>query len=154
MLHFKLDIKTAALAILGGGAPVVPRDGLSFSQVGELVPQAHGGALMRGGTPETSAKGGRAAAERRRARAERVIEQLLDRHANDEVVLIFSHGGILQHLLSALMGTRRTWGVSVRNTAVFEFTLDLERWASDGDDLHSPTWWRIERFNDASHLAD
>ena len=37
----------------------------------ELVPQEHGGALMRGGTPEMSAKGGRAAAERRRARAER-----------------------------------------------------------------------------------
>ena len=36
-----------------------------------MVPQAHGGALMRGGTPETSAKGGRVAAERRRARAER-----------------------------------------------------------------------------------
>ncbi len=37
----------------------------------ELVPQAHGGALMRGGTPETLSKGGRAAAEKRRARAER-----------------------------------------------------------------------------------
>ncbi len=37
----------------------------------ELVPQAHGGALLRGGTPEMSAKGGRAAAEKRRARAER-----------------------------------------------------------------------------------
>ncbi len=36
-----------------------------------MVPQAHGGALLRGGTPEMSAKGGRAAAERRRARAER-----------------------------------------------------------------------------------
>ncbi len=36
-----------------------------------MVPQAHGGALMRGGTPETSSKGGRAAAEKRRARAER-----------------------------------------------------------------------------------
>ena len=33
--------------------------------------QAHGGALLRGGTPEMSAKGGRAAAEKRRARAER-----------------------------------------------------------------------------------
>ena len=36
-----------------------------------MVPQAHGGALLRGGTPEMSAKGGRAAAEKRRARAER-----------------------------------------------------------------------------------
>ncbi len=36
-----------------------------------MVPQAHGGALMRGGTPETLSRGGRAAAESRRARAER-----------------------------------------------------------------------------------
>ncbi len=54
----------------------MPRDGPSFiavPEVGgvELVPQAHGGALLRGGTPEMSAKGGRAAAEKRRARAER-----------------------------------------------------------------------------------
>ena len=51
-------------------------DGLSFIPVPDiggvgLVPQAHGGALMRGGTPEGHAKGGRVAAERRRARAER-----------------------------------------------------------------------------------
>ncbi len=55
----------------------MPRDGPSFIAVAEmrdgveLVPQAHGGALMRGGTPETSSKGGRVAAERRRARAQR-----------------------------------------------------------------------------------
>lgn len=58
---------------LGERAPVSAPDGLSFSQgwVPELVPQAHGGALMRGGTPEMSSKGGLAAAEKRRARAER-----------------------------------------------------------------------------------
>ena len=39
-----------------------------------LCPQAHGGALQRGGTPEGQAKGGRVAAERRRARAERSEE--------------------------------------------------------------------------------
>ena len=36
-----------------------------------MVAQARGGALMRGGTPESLSKGGRVAAERRRARAER-----------------------------------------------------------------------------------
>ncbi len=54
-----------------------PTDGLSFiagSEGGggvELVPQAHGGALKSGGTPEGRSKGGVVAAERRRARAER-----------------------------------------------------------------------------------
>ena len=36
-----------------------------------MVAQAHGGALKSGGTPEMSSKGGLAAAERRRARAQR-----------------------------------------------------------------------------------
>ncbi len=36
-----------------------------------MVPQPHGGALRRGGTPETLSKGGMVTAERRRARAER-----------------------------------------------------------------------------------
>ncbi len=57
-------------------ASVDASDGLSFSQGGGrggpgLVPQEHGGALIAGGTPEGRAKGGRAAAEKRRARAER-----------------------------------------------------------------------------------
>ena len=36
-----------------------------------MVPQPHGGALKLGGTPEAQSKGGRVAAERRRARAAR-----------------------------------------------------------------------------------
>jgi broad specificity phosphatase PhoE len=88
----------------------------------------------------------------RRARGERVVQQLLARHADPDVVLVFTHGGMLQHIIAALMGTKRTWGVSVENTGVFEFTLDMEHWAQDGDVLHSPFWWRIARFNDAAHL--
>lgn len=88
----------------------------------------------------------------RRARGERVVQQLLERHADPDVVLVFTHGGMLQHIIAALMGTDRTWGVSVENTGVFEFTLDMEHWAQVGDVLHSPFWWRIERFNDATHL--
>jgi broad specificity phosphatase PhoE len=88
----------------------------------------------------------------RRARGERVVQQLLERHADPDVVLVFTHGGMLQHIIAALMGTKRTWGVSVENTGVFEFTLSVERWAQDGDVLHSPFWSRIERFNDAAHL--
>ena len=54
---------------LGAPTPVETPDGLSFSQV-ELVPQAHGGSLRRG-NPGNAGGGGREAAERRRARAER-----------------------------------------------------------------------------------
>ena len=90
----------------------------------------------------------------RRARGERVVQRLLHRRAASDVVLVFTHGGTLQHVLSVLLGSSRTWGVSVRNTALFDFSLDLERWSEEGDVLHSPFWWHIERFNDSSHLPE
>ena len=89
----------------------------------------------------------------RRARASRVVEEVLHKHADEDVVVLFTHGGILQHMLSALIGADRTWGLAVHNTAVFDFSLDLERWSLDGDVLLSPTLWRINHFNDASHLT-
>ena len=66
--------------------------------------------------------------------------------------MLFSHGGILQHMLSALMGANRTWGADVQNTALFDLTLDTDRWSLDGDTLINPRLWRVNRFNDATHL--
>ena len=89
----------------------------------------------------------------RRDRARRAIEAVTQRHANSDSVLMFTHGGILQYMLAALMGTERIWGVSIGNTAVFDFTLDLERWLVDGAGLQNNCFWHIVHFNDASHLA-
>jgi broad specificity phosphatase PhoE len=89
----------------------------------------------------------------RRVRAQRVIDRVLRRHANEDAVLLFTHGGILQHMLSCLVGAERTWGMEVRNTAIFDFSLDLERWPLDGAGRHNTFFWRINRFNDASHLG-
>jgi broad specificity phosphatase PhoE len=88
----------------------------------------------------------------RRARAQRVVDALISRHAPGDVVLVATHGGILQHILAALMGADRTWGMSVPNTAVFEFSIDLARWATGGEVKLSASFWRINRFNDATHL--
>ena len=88
----------------------------------------------------------------RRARAERIARDLLRCRQQEDVVLVFTHGGTMQHLLSALLGSARTWGVSVGNTALFEFSIDLERWHEGGDSLHVPFTGRIERFNDTTHL--
>ena len=85
-------------------------------------------------------------------RAIRVIETLFARHANNDEVLVFSHGGILQYILAALIGTERVWGIPVHNTAVFSFTLALEHWRSGGSGLQNNFLWRIVHFNDASHL--
>ena len=88
----------------------------------------------------------------RRARARRVVETVIHKHGNEDVVLLFTHGGILQRMIAALMGTGRTWGMNVRNTGVFDFSLDLERWSLSGDGLLNTTHWHIRHFNDASHL--
>ena len=88
----------------------------------------------------------------RRARGQRVVDALLSRHADGDTVVAVTHGGILQQILAALMGTDRTWGMSIHNTARYEFDIALERWGMDGEGLLSTAFWRIERFNDAFHL--
>jgi broad specificity phosphatase PhoE len=89
----------------------------------------------------------------RRARGERVAWRLLNDHSAADVVFVVSHGGIMPSILSAIMGTERTWGISTGNTGRFDLTLDLDRWANDGDDRHNVAHARIERFSDTSHLG-
>ena len=88
----------------------------------------------------------------RRARATRVVERTLALHQDGDVALLVTHGGILTHILAALMGTDRTWEMRVENTAVFDFSIDMARWRKDGDELLIGSNFRINRFNDASHL--
>ncbi len=88
----------------------------------------------------------------RRERGERVVQTVLRDHDDDAVVLMVSHGGILKHVLSALLGTPRYWGIDVGNTAIFDFQIDSTRWGEGGGALMNSRLWRINRFNDASHL--
>ena len=88
-----------------------------------------------------------------RERARGALQRLIADHSNKDRVLAITHGGIIQHLFAVLMDSERLWGVSVRNTAVFDFTLDVDRWHQDGTAMRNSTLWRINRFNDASHLG-
>lgn len=90
--------------------------------------------------------------EQRRARGQRTVAAFIDEHRSDDVVVAFSHGGILQHIIAALLGTERTWGIRVRNTAVFDFTLDRRLWYEPGNIRFNNRHWRIHCFNDAGHL--
>ena len=90
--------------------------------------------------------------EQRSERGSRVIDRVMAEHTNDDRVLIFSHGGIMQYQIARVMGTSRLWGLSIRNTAMFEFTVDADGWRSDGQETVNLNLWRIGRFNDASHL--
>jgi broad specificity phosphatase PhoE len=89
----------------------------------------------------------------RRGRALAAVTRLIADHSNGDRVLAFTHGGIIQHLFAVLMDSQRLWGMSVRNTALFEFTLDVDRWNQNGSAITNSTLWRIIRFNDASHLG-
>ena len=88
----------------------------------------------------------------RRERADRVIRRLIADHANADRVMLVSHGGIMQVIFSALMGSERLWGLGIRNTAIFRFEIDVDRWRHDGPALANQSIWRIELFNDARHL--
>ena len=87
----------------------------------------------------------------RNARARRVVDRVIADHDDGDVVVLFAHGGILQCIVAALMGTDRVWSVAVGNTAVFEFEIDLERWRQDVDRQNNRRW-SILRFNDTEHL--
>ena len=85
-------------------------------------------------------------------RAQRVVDLLTGEHTDDDSVLVFTHGGIISHIFAQLVGTDRMWGLGVRNTAMFEFTIAVERWQLDGLDRVNSDLRRINLFNDASHL--
>ncbi len=89
-----------------------------------------------------------------RARARRVVDRLVRLHENEHRVLVFSHGGILTWVIAQLLGADRLWGISVRNTAIFEFSVDVDKWHMDGHIRTANNLWRIERFNDARHLDE
>ena len=88
------------------------------------------------------------------ARAGRVVDRLISEHDNGDRVLVFSHGGILTHVIAKLLGTDRLWSLSVRNTAVFEFVIDVDKWHLDGRTRTNMDLWSIIRFNDAGHLDE
>ena len=90
----------------------------------------------------------------RSARAQRVVDRVIGEHHNSDRVLLFSHGGIMTHIVARLLGADRLWGLGIRNTAIFEFAIDVDSWRLDGQSRANVNLWRIDRFNDASHLDD
>lgn len=88
-----------------------------------------------------------------RDRAQQFIHTLMAQHKNEDRLWIVTHGGFLQYLVAAMLGSDRTWSLSIPPTAVFEFELDLDRWNTTDQNRYNPLLWKILRFNDASHLG-
>ena len=88
----------------------------------------------------------------RKARAKRVVDRALADHVNEDQILLVSHGGFMQSIFAQLVGSNRLWGLSVKNTGVFDFSIDLEKWDLGGHALGNVNASRINRFNDVRHL--
>ncbi|WP_404787018.1 histidine phosphatase family protein [Altericista sp. CCNU0014] len=87
-----------------------------------------------------------------RDRAQQFIQTISTQHCNEDRLWVVTHGGFLQYLVAAILGSDRTWGFSIPPTALFEFELDLARWNTADQNRYNALLWRIHRFNDATHL--
>lgn len=87
-----------------------------------------------------------------RDRAHRFIKHILSQHHNGDRIWVISHSWLLQQLIAALLGGDRTWGISIHNTALFEFWFDHSRWHQLDQNRLNTTLWQIHHFNDYRHL--
>jgi len=80
-------------------------------------------------------------------RTHHFICSLYQTHNNADCIWIVTHGGIMQYLIAAILGTPTVWGIQIDNTALFEFDLTLP-WQP----TLNPQRCRIRRFNARPHL--
>ena len=92
--------------------------------------------------------------EERTVRMKRLVDRLIRDHDNADRVLLFSHGGIMAHFITQLLGTDQLWYISIQNTAIFEFAIDVNSWYLDAETRADMNLRRIIRFNDSAHLGD
>ncbi len=88
-----------------------------------------------------------------RNRAQQVLQFILKHHSNEDHLWLISHGGFLQYLIAAVLGSNRTWGIAIPPTAIFELELDLNRWQMTDQNRWNTALWSIRRFNETSHLG-
>jgi broad specificity phosphatase PhoE len=126
-------------------------EGLTWTEVQEQHP-ALSAALMA--SSDWISVPGAESLKAARDRAQQFVQTLTTQHRNEDKLWIITHGGFLQHLVAAILGSDRTWGFSISPTALFEFELDLDRWNMSDQNRYNTLLWKIRRFNDATHLND
>lgn len=87
-----------------------------------------------------------------RERSQAWIERVLAVHQPGDVIWAISHEGLMQQLISVVMGCDRTWKIPIAHTAIFEFWLAKTQWETLTHDRYNPEYWKLYRFNDCSHL--
>jgi len=91
--------------------------------------------------------------EDRRRRGARVLRFAIDNHTNVDSIVMFAHAGIIQQIVCAILESPRLWGLAAKNTAIYEFSIDISRWDDVSQVRFNPTAWRILRFNEQPHLS-
>jgi len=97
-------------------------------------------------------------------RAIKALQIIFNESDENSCVLVVSHGGFMQTLISVLLGSKRVWGFKTNNTGIYEFSIeennvqlnDDGEWVSKQDDyiVLNPKKWGIIRFNDVTHLKE
>lgn len=87
-----------------------------------------------------------------RDRAEQFIQNVLTQHQDHDKIWIVTHGGFIQFLVAAILGSDRVWGLDIQPTALFEFWIDLARWQLRDQNLYNSALWQIRCFNETQHL--
>ena len=95
-------------------------------------------------------------------RAIKSLQEILKSADSNSCILIVSHGGFMQTLISVLLGSERVWGFKTNNTGIYEFEItesniqinDEGKWVYKNKDyiVLNPKKWSIIRFNDLTHL--
>lgn len=89
-----------------------------------------------------------------RQRAKELVEWLIKSHQQNDGIVVFTHGGLLLQIISAVLGTKRLWTAPLGNTALYDFTLDQQQWSSKDSSMYNKALWQINRFGDALHLLN
>jgi broad specificity phosphatase PhoE len=126
-------------------------EGLTWTEVQEQHP-ALSAALMA--SSDWISVPGAESLKAARDRAQQFVQTLTTQHCNEDKLWVITHGGLLQHLVAAILGGDRTWGFSIPPTALFEFELDLDRWNTSDQNRYNTLLWKIRRFNDVTHLSN
>ena len=89
----------------------------------------------------------------RRRRGKDVLLSALKNHLNTDIVVMFAHAGIIQHIIAAILQSPKLWSIPMKNTSIFEFSIDTKSWNEESRVQLNPTLWKITRFNEQPHLA-
>ena len=87
-----------------------------------------------------------------RTRGQQWLEFILSTHDPGDIIWAVSHAGIMQQLVSVILGCDRTWKIPIHHTALFEFWLAATDWQALSQDRYNPEFWQLKRFNDTAHL--